>query len=240
MTLLETKNLSKIFISGEKELKAVNNINIKLAKNEVILIMGPSGSGKTTLISMIGALLEPSSGQIWLNNQNLQVLAKYQLSEIRLKSFGFIFQSFNLLAALPALENVALPAILAGEKKKIAYKKALKLLKQMGLAKRSFHLPKQLSGGERQRVAIGRALINDPKVILADEPTGNLDSKTGKEVMTLLCSIACNRNKGIIIVTHDMRLTKIADRILHIEDGKLMSEEKIKRKGLTLGKKIKK
>lgn len=238
MPILEITNLTKTFIRGERELKAVDNVNFKLEKSEVILIMGPSGSGKTTLISIIGALLRPTSGSSKFNNKEIFKLSQRKLSKLRLHNIGFIFQNFNLLASLTAVENVEIVALLKGDSKKVARKKALDLLKKLGLADRAIHYPRQLSGGEQQRVAIARALVNNPDIILADEPTGNLDSKSGKEVMILLCSVACNQKKGVIIVTHDLRLKEIADKILWIEDGKIFKEEKIKRTGLKLGQKF--
>lgn len=239
MPLLEVKNLKKSFIRGERELKAVDDVSFSLENGEVILIMGPSGSGKTTLISMIGALLKPDSGSIKLNQVELLNLSSGKLAQRRLHNFGFIFQSFNLLVSLSAVENVEIVGRLAGLKKNEARKKAFNLLEKLGLSTRSSHYQKQLSGGEQQRVAVARALMNEPDIILADEPTGNLDSKSGREVMTLLCSIACKQKKGVIIVTHDSRLKEIADRILWIEDGKIIKEEKVKRTGLKLGEKIK-
>jgi len=235
MAILQVENLSKSFIRGEQELKAVDNISFQVKKGEVVLIMGPSGSGKTTLVSMVGALLTPTSGSIKLDNVNLFELSKNELARKRLKNIGFIFQSFNLLSSLKAVENIELVGILNKMDKGKSRQKAMSLLKKLGIEKRSNHYPRQLSGGEQQRVSIARALMNDPDIILADEPTGNLDSKSGKDVMTLLCSIACNQGKGVIIVTHDVRLNEIADRILWIEDGKIIKEEKVKRQGLKPG-----
>lgn len=239
MSLLEVKNLKKSYIRGERELKAVDGVSFSLEKGEVLLIMGPSGSGKTTIISMIGALLTPDSGKIILSGIDMLSLTNKKLSEKRLHNIGFIFQSFNLLSSLTALENVEIVGILAGLSRSEARKKAVDLLSKLGLKNRLNHHQKQLSGGEQQRVSIARALINEPDIILADEPTGNLDSKSGREVMALLCSIACNQDRGVIIVSHDLRLKEIADRILWIEDGKITKEEKVKREGLKLGQRQK-
>lgn len=188
--------------------------------------MGPSGSGKTTLITMAGALLKPSYGNIFLNGQDIGKLSERQLPKIRLQELGFVFQSFNLLASLTAQENVALPLIAQGQKKKEALLKAKEALEKLNLGHRLNNLPRDLSGGEKQRVSVARALVNDPGMILADEPTANLDKNMGHEVMKLLCDVACKEEKAVIIVSHDERLKNVAHRILYIEDGKLIKEEK--------------
>jgi len=181
--------------------------------------MGPSGSGKTTLLSMLGVLLKPTEGEIHLNDTTISALAESQLPDIRLKQFGFIFQDFNLLSALTALENVAIVAELAGTKSGEARRKATTLLTGLGLGERLDFLPEKLSGGEKQRVAIARALVNNPTLILADEPTANLDSKIGHEIMRLLRSIAKDQGRSVVIVSHDQRIKDIADRVLWLEDG---------------------
>ena len=181
--------------------------------------MGPSGSGKTTLLSMLGALLKPTQGTIQLNGTIISALAENRLPDIRLKQFGFIFQDFNLLSALTALENVAIVAELAGVKPNEARRKAASLLIELGLSERLNFLPEKLSGGEKQRVAVARALVNDPMLILADEPTANLDSKIGHEIMRLLRRIAKEQGRSIVIVSHDQRIKDIADRVLWLEDG---------------------
>ncbi|MBI4670906.1 MAG: ATP-binding cassette domain-containing protein [Chloroflexi bacterium] len=181
--------------------------------------MGPSGSGKTTLLSMLGALLKPTEGTITLKGRTISALAENRLPDIRLRQFGFVFQDFKLLSALTALENVALVAELAGVKHGVARKKAAALLSALGLGARLKFLPEKLSGGEKQRVAIARALVNDPTLILADEPTANLDSKIGHEIMRLLRKIAREQNRSVIIVSHDQRIKDIADRVLWLEDG---------------------
>lgn len=216
---LQVTHVTKKFGSGATEVTAVRDISLSVAPGEIVLIMGPSGSGKTTLLSMLGALLKPSEGTIALNGTTISALAENRLPDIRLKQFGFIFQDFNLLSALSALENVALVAELAGIKHSAARKRAAVLLTGLGLAARLNFLPEKLSGGEKQRVAIARALVNEPTLILADEPTANLDSKIGYEIMRLLQNIARTQNRSVIIVSHDQRIKDIADRVLWLEDG---------------------
>ncbi len=218
-TVLRVSNVTKRFGAGATEVMAVRDVSLSVAPGEIVLIMGPSGSGKTTLLSMLGALLKPTEGAIALDGTTISALAENRLPDIRLKQFGFIFQDFNLLSALTALENVALVAELAGAKHGDARKKAAALLTELGLGARLNFLPEKLSGGEKQRVAIARALVNDPALILADEPTANLDSKIGHEIMRLLQSIAREQNRSVIIVSHDQRIKDIADRVLWLEDG---------------------
>lgn len=226
MAILEIKNISKIYGSGHTEMKAVDNVSLEVNEGEVLLIMGPSGSGKTTLLTMAGALLKPTSGSISLNGQEITRLSEKDLPKVRLRELGFVFQSFNLLASLTAQENVAVPLIVSGMAKKGALLKAKKTLEKLNLGNRLDNLPRDLSGGEKQRVSIARALINNPKLILADEPSANLDSKIGHEVMKQLCSVGCEQGKAIVIVSHDDRIKDIAHRIIYIEDGKLVKEEK--------------
>lgn len=219
--VFELQNITKTYGKGRTAVHAVDSASLSIKKGEVILIMGPSGSGKTTLLSIAGGLLKPTKGKVNLNNVNIAKLTEKTLPTIRLKQIGFIFQSFNLLSALNALENVKLILKLDGVKEKEAHKIAADLLTDLGLSERLTHLPKQLSGGEKQRVAIARALINNPDIILADEPTANLDSKSGHNVMELLRKIAKEQGKALIIVSHDTRIRDIADRVLWLEDGKL-------------------
>jgi putative ABC transport system ATP-binding protein len=216
---LQIIHITKRYGTGSTEVTAVRDVSLSISLGEVVLIMGPSGSGKTTLLSMLGALLKPSEGEIKLNGDVISTLAENRLPSIRLRQFGFIFQDFNLLSALTALENVAIVAELAGVKNGAARKKASVLLTELGLAGRLNFLPEKLSGGEKQRVAIARALINDPALILADEPTANLDSKIGHEIMRLLRSIAKDQQRSVVIVSHDQRIKDIADRVLWLEDG---------------------
>ncbi len=217
--VMQVTRVTKRYGGGATEVSAVRDVSLAVAPGEVVLIMGPSGSGKTTLLSMIGALLKPTEGTILLNGQDIGALAENRLPDVRLKHFGFVFQDFNLLSALTALENVALVAELAGIRRKEARKKAADLLTQLGLAERLNFVPEKLSGGEKQRVAIARALVNDPAIILADEPTANLDSRIGHEIMRLLRWIARERGRSVVIVSHDQRIKDIADRVLWLEDG---------------------
>ncbi len=216
---LHIAHATKHYGSGATLVSAVRDVSLEVAPGEVVLIMGPSGSGKTTLLQMMGALLKPIEGTIQLNGTLLSALAENRLPGIRLRQFGFIFQDFNLLSALTVLDNVALVAELAGAKRGEARKRAATLLTGLGLGERLHFLPEQLSGGEKQRVSIARALVNDPALILADEPTANLDSKIGHEIMRLLQSIAKEQGRSVVIVSHDQRIKDIADRVLWLEDG---------------------
>lgn len=215
-------NVSKTFNpSTPAEVKAIREVTLDLNPGEVVLIMGPSGSGKTTLLTMIGGLLKATAGEIIVQGQDVSRLNQAALTKLRRQRIGFIFQSFNLLQNLTSFENVLVAGFDQANKQR-----ATKLLDQLGLAKRSHARPSDLSGGERQRVAIARALINNPQLILADEPTANLDSKVGHEVMQLLCEIACQQRKAVIIVSHDERLKDVAKRVITIEDGRLTKEER--------------
>ncbi|MCA9884331.1 MAG: ABC transporter ATP-binding protein [Anaerolineae bacterium] len=219
---LELSQISKIYGSGATEVRAVDSVDLQVNPGEIVLIMGPSGSGKTTLLSIAGLLLRPTSGTIHVNGISTSILNENELARIRLESIGFVFQAYNLIASLTARENIQLVMNMAGARDHKAQERSQELLALLGLEERANHLPADLSGGQKQRVAIARALANDAQLILADEPTGNLDSKTGYEVMELLCC-GLDREKGrsIVIVTHDHRLTDIADRVLWLEDGQL-------------------
>ena len=216
---LDVRDVTKRFGNGETGVVAVHDVNLAVEPGEVVLIMGPSGSGKTTLLSMMGALLKPTSGSIHLDGTAISELSEGRLPDIRLRQFGFIFQDFNLLSALSVLENVAIVAELGGLKARAAREKATTLLTDLGLGSRLNFLPEKLSGGEKQRVAIARALVNDPTLILADEPTANLDSKIGHEIMRLLRRVAKDQGRSVVIVSHDQRIRDIADRVLWLEDG---------------------
>ena len=216
---LDVRDVTKRFGEGDTAVTAVRDVSLAVEPGEVVLIMGPSGSGKTTLLSMMGALLRPSRGTIHLDGTELTALSEGRLPDIRLRRFGFIFQDFNLLSALSALENVALVGELAGLKPSVAREKATALLTGLGLSEPLDFLPEKLSGGEKQRVAIARALINEPALILADEPTANLDSRIGHEIMHLLRGIAREQGRSVVIVSHDQRIRDIADRVLWLEDG---------------------
>ncbi len=217
--IMQVEHVTRRFGDGETEVVAVRDISLEVTTGEVILIMGPSGSGKTTLLSMLGGLLQPSDGRIRIGDDELTELDESRLPDVRLQHIGFIFQDFNLLSALTCLDNVALVAQLSGISRKEARRRAKELLEQLGLGHRLNFLPEKLSGGEKQRVAIARALINQPDIILADEPTANLDSHHGHETMRLLRRIAKEENRSVIIVSHDQRIKDIADRIFWLEDG---------------------
>ncbi len=226
MSVLEAEQLTKVFGSGHTAVRAVDGISLKVEAGDIILIMGPSGSGKTTLISMLGSLMRPTSGTVLLDGKDLLRISDNKLARLRLHHLGFMFQSFNLLSSLTALQNAAVPQITASMPKKQSYARAKELLEKLNLGERLNNLPRDLSGGEKQRVAVARALINQPQLILADEPTANLDSQTGHEVMQLLCNTACSEGRAIIIVSHDSRLRDVAKRVITIEDGRLVKEEK--------------
>ncbi len=217
--IMQVEHVTRRFGSGSTEVVAVKGISMDVASGEVILIMGPSGSGKTTLLSMLGGLLKPSDGRIRIGKDDLTLLDERSLPDVRLQHIGFIFQDFNLLSALSCLDNVAMAAQLSGHSRRQARKQAKTLLEQLGLGHRLDFLPEKLSGGEKQRVAIARALINKPDIILADEPTANLDSHHGHEIMRLLRSIAKEEQRSVIIVSHDHRIKDIADRVFWLEDG---------------------
>jgi putative ABC transport system ATP-binding protein len=217
--IMRVQNITRHFGSGSAKVVAVRDISLTIAPGEVVLIMGPSGSGKTTLLSMLGGLLKPSSGRIQIGPDEISAMNERRLPEVRLRRIGFIFQDFNLLSALSCLDNVAIVAQLAGLSSKEARQRARQLLEQLGLGHRLNFLPEKLSGGEKQRVAIARALVNRPDIILADEPTANLDSHHGHETMRLLRRIAREENRSVIIVSHDQRIKDIADRVLWLEDG---------------------
>lgn len=221
MPLLQLQNISKSFRLDDTELKVLDKITLTIQKGEFLAIMGPSGSGKSTLMYIMGCLDTPTSGQIYLEGKNLSGFSETQLAQIRNQKISFVFQLFNLLPRTTALNNVELPLVYAKTPLLERKKKALDLLAKLGLADRAKHLPSQLSGGEQQRVAIARALVNNPSLILADEPTGNLDSKSGKEIMEILKQLNKEGNT-IVIVTHDQAIAKYAQRIIRIRDGKLI------------------
>ncbi|OGY78698.1 MAG: hypothetical protein A3B74_04575 [Candidatus Kerfeldbacteria bacterium RIFCSPHIGHO2_02_FULL_42_14] len=219
--MLSVKKVQKIFGSGETAVTAVDDVSFEVKAREILLIMGPSGSGKTTLLSMIGGLLTPTVGSITINGTDITKVSRKQLAKIRLHEIGFVFQSFNLLQNLSGMENVQYVGELAGQASAVAKQKARELLIKLHLENRMHALPAQLSGGQQQRVSIARALMNDPRMILADEPTGNLDSRSGHEVMMLFHNIAKEENRSVIIVSHDQRIKDISDRTLWIEDGRV-------------------
>lgn len=221
-TILEMESVSKIYGKGHAAVNAVDHASMKIEPGEIVLIMGPSGSGKTTLLSMAGLLLKPTQGRLLINGEAINGKSQRQMADFRLHTLGFIFQAYNLLSALNACENVEIVMNMAGKRGKATSQRATDILDKLGLGSRKRHLPADLSGGEKQRVAIARALANDPQLILADEPTGNLDSKTGEEVMELFChGMGREQGRSMIIVTHNPAFERIADRVLWLEDGHL-------------------
>lgn len=222
--VINVKNLSKEFGGENIKVVAVRNVSMNLNEGEVLMILGPSGSGKTTLLSMIGCILTPTSGEIFIDGQKTSDLPEKELPTIRRQKIGFVFQGFNLLKSLTVQENVEVALNLKGIRGKEAKEKARELLTQVGLGERLGFYPAELSGGEKQRVSIARALANDPKIILADEPTGNLDSKTGQKIGGILKDLAKNDKKSVIIVTHDNRIENLADRVIRLEDGVIKDE----------------
>ena len=223
--IIEIKNISRHFKVGNEVIKALDNVDLNIFLNEFVALMGQSGSGKSTLMNILGCLDTPSKGSYKLNKKTISNLNDNILAEIRNKEIGFVFQTFNLLPKSTALENVMLPLIYAGYNKKEREKKALDALKKVGLSDRVKHKPNELSGGQRQRVAVARALVNNPSIILADEPTGNLDSKTSSEIMNLFQEIHNNGNT-VIIVTHEEDIAKYTKRIISLKDGKIESDKK--------------
>ncbi|MFC1711996.1 ABC transporter ATP-binding protein [Patescibacteria group bacterium] len=223
--LLKLKNISKVFHLDGITVNAVKDVSLDIKMGEFAAIVGPSGSGKSTLMHIIGCLSKPSSGQYFFEDKDISKLSDDQLAEIRNTKIGFVFQSFNLLPRISALSNVELPLIYTRLKEKVMKEIALEKLKNVGLEKRVQHHSNQLSGGEQQRVAIARALVNNPKLILADEPTGNLDTKSGKDIIKIFKKLN-SQGQTIIIVTHDMDLAKMTNRIIKIVDGVIVKDKK--------------
>jgi putative ABC transport system ATP-binding protein len=219
-TIIQLENVCKHYEIGDSLVKALDEVNVKINKGDFVVIVGPSGSGKSTMMNMVGALDLATCGEIYLDGQDIEHLEESDLAQIRGKKIGFVFQTFNLIPTLTALENVALPMLFQGVEKEERLEKAKEILFKVSLGDRMTHLPNELSGGQRQRVAIARALANDPEVILADEPTGNLDSKTGLEIMELFKDLN-NQGKTIIIVTHDLNIVNYAQKVLKMRDGKV-------------------
>ena len=219
MNIIKINRLCKNYILGEVEIKVLKNISLDIQKGEFISIMGPSGSGKSTLLYLLGGLDKPTSGKIFINGKELSIMKDKQASIMRRREIGFVFQFYNLIPNLNVEENILLPVLLDNKKLREYKKKIKDILKVVGLSERSRHTPRELSGGEQQRVAIARALINDPEIILADEPTGNLDSKTGKEIIELLKNINLKQEKTIVMVTHSKDAASFAERIVNVKDG---------------------
>lgn len=221
---LEAQGLTKEFSVGPTVVRAVDDVDLVIRRGEIVLLMGPSGSGKTTLLTLIGGLLRPTSGSVRIGGREITSMNESDLNEVRRHIVGFVFQVFNLLEPLSVLENVVIPLNLAGANGREAKLRASSALQDVGLGGRLEFMPDSLSGGEKQRVSIARALVHDPELILADEPTANLDSKNGHDVVVLLRDIAKTTGRTVIIVSHDHRIREIADRVLRLEDGKLSPE----------------
>lgn len=223
--MIRTENLTKVYQMGETEVRALNGASFTIEKGEMVAIMGPSGSGKSTLMSIIGCLDVPTSGSYMLDGISVENMEETKLAEIRGKKIGFVFQQFNLLARTSALENVMLPLTYAGVSGRERQDRALKALDRVGLSERTHHAPNELSGGQQQRVAIARALVNEPAILLADEPTGALDSKTGVEIMELFQSLYSDHGQTVILVTHDSYVARHTNRIIKLSDGSIVSDE---------------
>ena len=221
--LISIKHLNKTYIMGAEKVEALKDVTLEIEKNEYVALMGPSGSGKSTLMNLLGCLDSPTSGEYWLNGIEVSTMDDGELAEVRNKQIGFVFQTFNLLPRLSSLENVALPLVYAGLGKEERLEKARKTLEAVGLGDRVTHKPNELSGGQRQRVAVARALVNDPAIILADEPTGNLDTKTSYEIMGLFEQIHRAGNT-VILVTHEQDIAMHAHRIVRLRDGLIESD----------------
>ncbi len=220
--IISLENIRKTYQLGEIEVNALRDVDLKIEKEEFIAIMGPSGSGKSTLLHMIGCLDRPTSGKIYLDGTDISKLNDSELARLRGEKIGFVFQFFNLYPTLNARENVELPMLILERDRKEREIKSSKLLKIVGLEKRADHLPSQLSGGERQRVAISRALANDPPLLLADEPTGNLDTKAGSEIMKFLDKLQEEEKVTVVMVTHEEHIAKYAERVVYLKDGKIV------------------
>jgi len=223
--MIKVDSVSKSFMSGESNLTVLKNVSFEIQKGEFISILGPSGSGKSTLLGLLAGLDRPSTGSVSINNQNLNSLSEDKLSIFRNLHVGFVFQSFQLIPTLTALENVMVPLEL--QNRKDAQKNAESLLEKVGLASRKNHYPIQLSGGEQQRVAIARAFSNQPLILFADEPTGNLDQKTGHKILDLMLELNRNEQTTLVMVTHDLNLAQLSQRIIKLSDGELVSDEKV-------------
>lgn len=219
--IIEAVNVSKDFVDGEIHVQAVRGIDLAVSRGEMLAIVGPSGSGKSTLLNLLGAIETPTSGQVFVEGRDVATLDDAGRTILRRRRIGFIFQAFNLLPTLTALENVALPLELDGVSSAAARERALQSLQLVDVAHRQNHVPSSMSGGEQQRVAIARALVIEPALVLADEPTGNLDTANGKQVMRLLRELVQSRDQTVVIVTHDNDIAAQADRIVHVRDGKL-------------------
>jgi putative ABC transport system ATP-binding protein len=224
--VVRTRGVKKVFVMGNVALEALKGINLEIKRGEYISIMGPSGSGKSTLFNMIGGLDKPTEGKVYIDEVDVAQLDAYELAWLRCRKIGYIFQTFNLIPVMTALENVTLPMTFAGMSTDDAIDKGIRLLTMVGLGDRVQHKPIELSGGQQQRVAVARALANDPAIVLADEPTGNLDLKTGKEIIDLLHKMNKEQEVTIISATHDLKMLDVSDRVFWIRDGKVERVER--------------
>lgn len=225
--IISIRELTKEYEMGNQKVHALRGVDFDINRNEYVAIMGPSGSGKSTLMNIIGCLDTPSSGSYWLNGQDVSHLSDNELAEVRNREIGFVFQTFNLLPRSDCLANVELPLIYAGVRSSVRKARALEMLDRVGLSDRVDHKPNELSGGQRQRVAIARALVNNPTILLADEPTGNLDSRTGQEIMQLFEKLY-ESGHTIIVVTHEQEVARHSRRIIQLFDGKIASDEPVR------------
>lgn len=225
MAFVELKGIRKSFTLGEEEVEILHGVSLSVEKGEFVAMMGPSGSGKTTTMNILGCLDKPTEGTYLLNGEDVSELESDQLADIRNSMIGFVFQGFNLLQKTSALENVELPMLYAGIERKTRHQRARESLIEMGLSDRIYHEPSQLSGGQQQRVAISRGIVNRAPILLADEPTGNLDSTTSDEIMSLFCKLNAEDGITIILVTHELNVARYAKRILHFKDGIITADE---------------
>lgn len=222
MSVIKVKGINKIYGTGESKVHALKNINLEIMEGEFVAIVGASGSGKSTLLHILGGVDKPTTGEVYIDDVSLKSLSQDELSLLRLRKIGFVFQFYNLLPVLTVEENIEMPILLDDGEVDEAYKN--ELIKMLALEERRDHLPSQLSGGQQQRVAIGRALANRPSIILADEPTGNLDSKTARDIMELLKYCVRKYNQTLVVITHDEKIAKMADRVITIKDGEILQD----------------
>ena len=227
-SMIQVFDLTKVYHMGDVEVHALGGISMKIEKGEFVSVMGPSGSGKTTLLNMIGALDNPTDGEVFINGTNVAYMNDEEQTNLRLRNIGFIFQFYNLVPVLTAYENVELPLIFAEQPEELRRERSIKFLKLVGLEDRMNHLPAELSGGEQQRVAVARALSNNPALLIADEPTGELDTKKGMEIINLLHDLNKELKQTILMVTHDPEVGKLADRLLKMRDGRIIDEVKLR------------
>lgn len=229
-SVIKIKNVKKVYRMGNEKISAINNISLDIEYGEVCCLLGKSGSGKSTLLNLIAGLEKPTKGSIIFNQQHMERMNEDQLAKFRQKYVGFVFQSYNLLSTLTALENVTLPLIFRKVPPAERNKRAMEMLNAVGLSERAHHKPSEMSGGQQQRVSIARAFINSPQVVFADEPTGNLDTKTTYEMMDLITGLAQKNKQTLVIVTHDLEISEYADRIIHISDGRIEKIEQNEKK----------